>query len=202
MKTQHSPGPKHHRIELNLRELNQLFNSIDPAPFYEKDLDQDAEEFIESWAMEYPHKAKLSLRVHLEKAPPDPDPRQLIEQAIHHFYAMKADMNWLQFKRLMKEGRTSLLIGVICLAVCVFAGELFTNAQQAAQGVVRESLLIGGWVAMWRPMEIFLYEWWPLLSRGRIYRKLSRMPVDLKLRSTNPTASISPSLPDGKGPSA
>jgi len=32
---------------------------------------------------------------------------------------------------------------------------------------------------MWRPMQIFLYEWWPLVRRGRIYRNLSRAEVVL-----------------------
>src|SRR5512145_1822255 len=33
-------------IEIRLRELRQLFNTLDPAPFHEKDLDPAAEEYI------------------------------------------------------------------------------------------------------------------------------------------------------------
>jgi hypothetical protein len=33
---------------------------------------------------------------------------------------------------------------------------------------------------MWRPMEIYLYDWWPLLRRQRILKKLSRMPVEVR----------------------
>jgi hypothetical protein len=43
--------------------------------------------------------------------------------------------------------------------------------------MVRESLLIGGWVAMWRPMEIFLYDWWVIRGERRVYDRLSRMNV-------------------------
>jgi hypothetical protein len=43
--------------------------------------------------------------------------------------------------------------------------------------VLKESLLIGGWVAMWRPMQVFLYDWWPLVRRGRIYRSLGNAIV-------------------------
>ena len=43
-----------HRIEIYLDRIEQLFNSMDPSPFHEKDLDRDAEEFIVSWAQEYP----------------------------------------------------------------------------------------------------------------------------------------------------
>jgi len=51
-----------HTISLKLRDLNQLFNSMDPSPFIEKDLDDDAEEFIVSWAQEFPPKAAIKLR--------------------------------------------------------------------------------------------------------------------------------------------
>ena len=43
--------------------------------------------------------------------------------------------------------------------------------------VLQESLLIGGWVAMWRPLEIFLYDWWPIVGQRRVYELLSRIPV-------------------------
>jgi hypothetical protein len=49
--------------------------------------------------------------------------------------------------------------------------------------LVQESLTIGGWVAMWRPMEIFLYEWWPIQRMGRLYQKMSRMHVEVKKRA-------------------
>jgi hypothetical protein len=41
-----------HRIEIFVDKIEQLFNSMDPSPFHEKDLDHDAEEFIVSWAQE------------------------------------------------------------------------------------------------------------------------------------------------------
>jgi hypothetical protein len=112
-----------HTISLKLRDTNQLFNSMDPSPFIEKDLDDDAEEFIVSWAQEFPPNAPIKLRLFLSK----------------------------------------MLLG----------HEAGTWA-----AVVRESLTIAGWVAMWRPMQIYLYDWWPLLRRSRIYAKLSHMPVE------------------------
>jgi hypothetical protein len=32
---------------------------------------------------------------------------------------------------------------------------------------------------MWRPMEMYLYDWWPVLRRARVFRKLSAMPVEV-----------------------
>lgn len=45
--------------------------------------------------------------------------------------------------------------------------------------VLRESLAIAGWVAMWEPMQIYLYGWWPLRRRGRLFANLGRMPVEV-----------------------
>jgi hypothetical protein len=42
--------PKCSVIEVHVAELKQLFNSIDPSPFRNKDLDPKAEEFIVGWA--------------------------------------------------------------------------------------------------------------------------------------------------------
>jgi hypothetical protein len=54
--------PAHpHSIRLKLRDMNQLFNSMDPSPFIEKDLDDDAEEFIVSWAQEFSPKMETRL---------------------------------------------------------------------------------------------------------------------------------------------
>lgn len=166
-----------HRIELRLRELNQLFNSMDPTPFHHKDLDRDAEEFIESWALEFPQDSRFSITIHLERMPPD-DPTALVGEAIHNYFDYKSELMRREVRVLLLEGRTSLFIGIGFLALCLVSAELMASLGTGTfLKVLRESLTIGGWVAMWRPMQIFLYEWWPLLRRSRIYRSLAHAQV-------------------------
>ena len=174
-----APDPGHsHSMELSLRDTSQLFNSMDPSPFVEKDLDDDAEEFIMSWAQEFPPGALVKLRVHLEQWPAE-DPNELIRQAVHNYFAHRATLTALEFSRLMKQGQTSLLIGLVFLAACLVIIRTLLPGEGAWAGMLRESLTIAGWVAMWRPMEIYLYDWWPLRRKGRIYTKLSQMPVEV-----------------------
>ena len=40
--------------KINLNRLSQLFNSLDPSPFHERDLDQDAEDYIVGSAKRLP----------------------------------------------------------------------------------------------------------------------------------------------------
>ena len=177
--TQQMPGA--HHIELNLRDIDQLFNTMDPSPFHEKDLDHDAEEFILSWAQEFHRHEPVDLIVHLEKLPEGQDARRIVEEAVHNYFAYRARLNQLEFKRLMKQGRMSLFVGLSFLGLCLLIIELLLlNRPGALPSFLTQSLTIAGWVAMWRPMEIYLYSWWPLRRRGKIFEKLSRMPVEVR----------------------
>jgi hypothetical protein len=173
-----------HRLELRLRELAQLFNSLDPAPFLDRDLAREAEEYIESWAMDYPTGSRLHIHVHLQKAPTEtePDPEKLISEAIHHYFAYKGELARRELRRLLDQGRESLLIGLAFLAACLLGA---TAVDQYATGGLqkfgRESLTIAGWVAMWRPIQIFLYDWWPINRRRRIYGALAHAQVRVEL---------------------
>ena len=68
---------------------------------------------------------------------------------------------------------------VVFVAVTVGVGDLVAKTLEGQRlgEILRESLLIGGWVAMWRPMEMFLYDWWPIRSEARLFDRLSAMPV-------------------------
>jgi hypothetical protein len=170
-----------HRIEIFVDKIQQLFNSMDPSPFHEKDLDHDAEEFIVSWAKEYPRSDPLSLIVHLSQAADTGGSQELVEKAVRNYFAYRAKLNRMEFRHLLKQGRTSLVIGLIFLVACLLTRELvFHQKTGTLASLMRESLTIAGWVAMWRPIQIFLYDWWPLRRIGHIYEKLSRVPVELR----------------------
>ena len=172
---------KSHRIELKLREISQLFNTMDPSPFNEKDLDRDAEEFIVSWAREFPLDEPVTLIVHLGAMPQEPEPQPMIERAIHHYFGYRVELNRLEFRHLMQDGRRTLLTGLVFLAACLTLSRLLVGEGAGTfTAFARESLAIAGWVAMWRPMEIYLYDWWPLRRRARILKKLSRMAVEVR----------------------
>jgi hypothetical protein len=172
-----------HRIAVFVDKIEQLFNSMDPSPFHEKDLDHDAEEFIVSWAQEFPRHDPVSLLVHVNQLPAHADAQHLVETAVHNYFAYRAKLNRLEFRHLLKQGRTSLIIGLMFLGACLLTSELLLRQEPRSLSIIaRESLTIAGWVAMWRPIRIFLYDWWPLLGKGHLYEKMSRMRVEVRRR--------------------
>ncbi|MGD0387424.1 MAG: hypothetical protein ABSC42_00595 [Tepidisphaeraceae bacterium] len=169
-----------HRIEIKLRDINQLFNTMDASPFHEKDLDADAEEFIVSWAQEFPLHDPLVLAIHVSQEGALRTPDALVETAVHNYFSYRAGLSRLEFRRLMRDGRVSLLIGLVFLSLClVIVGLLRGNGPQPIWQVPREGLIIAGWVAMWRPLQIYLYDWWPVRRRWKVFEKMGQMKIEI-----------------------
>jgi hypothetical protein len=166
------------KIELNLGRLSQLFNSFDPSPFHERDLDQDAEEYIVSSAEEIPRQRPLSLIIYLptDQLPTAGAPD--LGESIRHYFAYREAHKRRRLRLLFRDGRIAFVTGVLFLFGWMLLRSLLHSfGHEAVLDILDEGLLIIGWVAMWRPLEIFLYEWVPLNRRCRIFAKLSKIPV-------------------------
>jgi len=174
--------PRCRLIEVHVAELRQLFNAIDPSPFRERDLDPKAEAFIVEWGRDLPGAAALALVVHLERAAGPPEEAALLRDAIHEFFHQRAVGTRRQLRELFRRGRISLAIALVFLAASIAAGNALTASfpAQHVTDVLREGLLIGGWVAMWRPLEVFLYDWWPIRAEARLFDRLSAMLVRIE----------------------
>lgn len=172
-------------IEVHVRQLEQLFDSMDPSPFHEKDLDRNAEEYIVSSAREL-HGGQLgALVVYLDEKPVElEDTERVVRDAVRVHFARCALLSRRALRQLLRRGWISLAIGLLVLSAGLIGGSLLARRieEAALATLVRESLLIGGWVAMWRPMEIFLYDWWALRDERRVYDRLSQIEVRIVCR--------------------
>ena len=175
-------GPTLQVLDLRLTDLRQLFNSMDPAPFRERDLDLEAEDYIVSWARELPAGSRLSLEVHLAREPATADEAKLINEAVHEHFSRSAQVSRRRLRQLFRTGRVSLVIGIAFLGAAIALAQSLGKAidNEGYAWMVKESLIIGGWVALWRPMEIFLYEWWPIRADIKLFDRLAAMPVSLR----------------------
>lgn len=165
-------------IEIRLNRLQQLFNSLDPSPFHDRDLDQDAEDYLVDSADEYPIKKPLTLVIHVPADQLEPAAVAALPQAIHNYFAYRMNETRRRLRFFLRDGRIALLVAIAFLLGCILLRQL---ARAMGEGlvlqIIDEGLYIVGWVAMWRPLEIFLYDWRPIWRRGRLFAKLSQIPV-------------------------
>lgn len=164
-------------IELRLANANQLFNTMDPSPFHERDLDHDAEEFIVSWAREQSPEVALRLRIVLKQAADDTVAR-MVQESVKHYFEYRAQNSRREVKELLREGRTSLLIGLVFLGLMLAIRSCLPEAGMWSDWL-REGLIISGWVALWKPIDIHLYRWWPIRRLRRLQDRLAACPVEV-----------------------
>lgn len=168
-------------IELRLHSVDQLFNSLDPAPFHEKDLDADAEDYIVGAVDDFPMSAELKLVIYLPEEQRAGIGALGVPDAIHNYFTYAAEESRRRLRLIFREGRTSLGIGLAFLVFCVSLREIVSSLDIGAfREVLAEGLLISGWVAMWRPIHLFLYGWWPERHRREVRQKLAAIPIEVR----------------------
>jgi hypothetical protein len=168
-------------IKMHLRKLEQLFDSLDHSPFREKDLDRNAEEYIVESMKELPSKTSCEIVIYLDEPIDLATERNAITGAIHIHFSRRAQVSRQNLRQLLRRGSISLGIGLSFLVSFFLLGQVVRRIMGEGQWafLLRESLLIGGWVAMWKPLEIFLYDWWPIVGERRLYDRLSRIKVQI-----------------------
>ncbi len=169
------PGPD---IQVRIPELKLLFNPMDPSALGSKDLHPHVEKFIVSWGGEVPTKEPLTLVIHTDRPASETEVKDATF-AIQAFFNQRADATERQLRQLFRVGRVSLVIALVFLALSIAAGELLVSGSEGSnlRRALGETLHIGGWVAMWRPLETFLYDWWPVSADVRLFRRLAAMSV-------------------------
>ena len=167
-------------LTIKLREARQLFNPLDPAPYAMRELAAEAGDWLFDGARELPG-AQLKIVLYL----PQPDlhiSTDDISAAIGHYFHYRAMKYRQQLRHLLRIGRQSLLIGLLFLVACDLVARYVLAGDAGHLGLARTGVSILGWVAMWKPVEIFLYEWWPLRQNVRTCDTLMTAPVEVRER--------------------
>ncbi len=166
-------------VELRLDRIPRLYNSLDPAPFHEKELEAAADDYIVGSAEDAGGRPMRLIVMLPAEELVRPEAEQ-VPASIRHHFELRRDSERRLLRGMWWRGRVALLIGVVFLALCLFARSLLLASSSTAAHIVAEGLLIVGWVAMWGPLDVFLYGWWPIWSRYRLFDRLTRLEVEMR----------------------
>jgi hypothetical protein len=168
-------------IEIKLSSVMQLFNSFDPAPVHEKELDSAAEHYIVDTVKDFSRKTGFKIVIYLPPEIAMTERAQKIPQAIHNHFAYRVLVQDRKFRMRFRHGRFTLLVGLTFLAIALIARQtvpIHIRSLLFSQ-IIADALLIIGWAAMWEPVTVLLYELWPIIELKHIYEKISTMEIDI-----------------------
>ena len=165
-----------------------MFNALDPSPFWDRDLDPEAAEFIEGEFSEKLSAGEWHLHVHAQAGM---TLAQDLQPAVEHYYERLASSARRHLRDEMRLGQLALLGGVTIFLVSMtirgLAAGLFHGG---APRILDEGLIILAWLALWRPAESLVYGWVPLYRKRRLYERLAAIRVSVRTESKTLQASV------------
>jgi hypothetical protein len=101
-------------------------------------------------------------------------------EALKCYCSVKIEQTNNDLASLRGQGIRALQRGLLFLAVCLLLSTLF-DGLYSFPGLIRrflsEGCLIAGWVSLWHPIELLLYEWGPYRRQQQIYQLIKDMEL-------------------------
>jgi len=171
-------------VSIHVRNLAQMFNSLDPSPFWDRDLDGDAAKFIEEEFSEKLSAGVWHLHVH---AADGASLASDLQAAVEHYYERLANSARLRLRDQMRMARLALLGGFGIFLLSMSARGFLKGTLHEVPQMLDEGLIILAWLALWRPAEMLAYEWVPLVRTRRLYQRLAGIRVQVRSAAASNT---------------
>lgn len=171
-------------IEVRVRVPEQLFDVRDPAPFRERDLDESFFRYIMTSSKTVPRGKTMKILISIEKRPDSDYSETTIEDAIKRYLAYREDNQEIELQRFIKRTQIYLLLGLFILFACLGGAEKIPESDASwGLSVLREGLIVLGWVSIWKPIELIMYGWFPVYQELRLHRRLMQAQIDVDFLS-------------------
>lgn len=167
------------QIDLRLDHLQQLTDPRDPSPFGHRDLNPEAEDYILAACRELPSRDPLALTLWLPASALTPATEERARDAVCFHFTWQARYCRERLTEHLRSARHATLLGLAFMMACMLLYNLIGAIDTLLTQTLAEGLMVIGWVALWRPVEMYLYDWWPLRRSSLLMERLSQMPVSL-----------------------
>jgi hypothetical protein len=168
-------------IDLHVHRVEQLFDGRDPAPFLERDLDEDASTYLYDAATDIPRDRSLKIVITVGHELDPLGGPATIEAAVRAHFQHAAEQVGRQLRSQRQFGRVALAGGLTVLVLLLALAEAVRERLPGHwDEVVQTGLVIMGWVALWKPIEVLLYDWWPLVQQRKELQRVAAARIDVR----------------------
>lgn len=170
-------------IEMNIKTTDHLFDGRDPAPFREKDLDEDAAKYIITSLRELPEDQPAQLKIYITQSRKPTESESGLREAIRKHFAYEAEMKRSERRHIFKVAFRSMIIGLTFLFICIYLSSFIDPKGGLFLKYINEGLHILGWYSMWKPIYFTLYEWWPIRDDEILLERASELDMEILYRN-------------------
>lgn len=166
-------------IEIRVNDVQQLFDSRDPAPFRVRDLDENFTQYLEAYLDELNIRKPFKVQIDIANSSVGVGAQE-IRDAIHEYFQYQIQIKYGQFSKVLRTAQLFLFIGLFILFLCLGLAQWIKQIEsEMISTTMREGVVIFGWVSMWKPLELLLFDWYPIYDRIRIYKQLVRAEIEI-----------------------
>lgn len=175
-----TPGreaPRTDGIEILVRQVDELFQSFDPAPMHDRRVSHEADAYITERAAEMPHTHPFRLTIRL----PAGESRccDAVQQAFRKHFSSAADKRKAMLREHFSVAWRTFFFAVLAAVALVYLSQYIAGVSETAvMNKIANGLSIAVWVVLWRPFEMLIHDWRPLGREHRLYRRLEGIQVE------------------------
>jgi len=167
-------------LDLRVRDVGQLFDNRDPMPFLERDLDDEVALYLTECAADLGRPDPLRVVLWVEQSALS---EAEVAAAFRKHFEYELGRARRKLRVSMRTARNGLLVGLTVMVVLLVTSEVLIMRLTPgdARTVLHDGLVIVSWVALWRPIELVLFDLWPVRERRRLLERLRDAEVVLRI---------------------
>jgi hypothetical protein len=166
-------------IILELNNANQFLIGPDSLFYGKRMLTSGAEELIVEEASIASSNDQIHLKIYFREN--EISRKDEISAAIHNHFSYRRKKSQRQLRKILHLGWRSLFVSILFFGL--LASLSYAIIQLLPDGrffvTFHELLIIFGWVALWRPADLLLYDWRPFSREVKLFRKLEQCKVEI-----------------------
>lgn len=164
-------------IKVIVKDTKDIFEHFGFRSLEDKVMNAGLETYIISSIKNYPLNKTIKIIISFVQEREQIDISS-IERTIHTHFKYKAEEIELNLKQQFRQWKINMSIGILFLILCLILVEVLERFSPTnIVKILKESLLIIGWVALWEPITFILFGWRTIKRNKLYYQKLSEVPV-------------------------
>ena len=164
------PHTRTFTIPARLGQYADFFNPMDPSPAPARDLSLDLVEYLNQCSDEIPGKYPLTVSIEIQNEPQAARQEQECLESLRSFYQHAIFVTQANIRRKRRQALKYLLVSFTCLAIYIISEQW--NLSTFFWNLLREAVLIGGWVFMWEAVTLNFIEMDSHIQEIKKYRRL------------------------------